>query len=77
LGASYKALKNVTITGRINNLLDENFTSFDANFVGGCTEGTSCVIMPGETEGYTLSAVDHYNNKDRARNFWLSVNVKF
>lgn len=77
LGASYKVLKNVTITGRINNLLDENFTSFDANFVGGCTEGTSCVIMPGETEGYTLSAVDHYNNKDRARNFWLSVNVKF
>lgn len=77
LGASYKLLKNVTLTGRINNLLDENFTSFDANFVGGCTEGTGCVIMPGATEGYTLSAVDHYNNKDRARNFWLSVNVKF
>ena len=77
VGASYRVLKNLTITGRINNLLDEDFTSFDANFVGGCTEGTSCVIVPGATEGYTLSATDHYNNKDKARNFWISVNYRF
>ncbi len=78
LGASYQLFDNVTLNARINNLLDEDFTTYDPVFTLGCTTaGSNCVIPPGETEGYSLSATDHYNNKDKARNFWVSVNVRF
>jgi outer membrane receptor for ferrienterochelin and colicins len=66
LGASYEVNKTFTINGRINNLLDEDFTTY--SFVS-CTTGTQCV------GGWAPE--DDYNNKDKARNFWISLNAKF
>jgi len=62
-GASYKANKNVTITARINNLLDKDFTSYTTQFIdnGGSWEP---------------SYQEDYNTKAKAREFWLSINVR-
>lgn len=65
LGASYKASEAVTFNARINNLLDNDFTSYETVFVA--VDGG----------GYSGSYVDDYNNKDKARNLWISVNVTF
>ena len=65
LGAAYKATDWLTINARINNLLDRDFTSYEYSFVDN-NDGT-----------YTLSAQDDYNNKDKSRNLWLSLNVSF
>ncbi|UNK41716.1 TonB-dependent receptor [Luteimonas sp. S4-F44] len=64
LGASYRVNETVTVNGRINNLLDRDFTSYQYSFVE-------------DNGSYTLSAQDDYNNKDKARSVWLSVNVSF
>ena len=64
LGASYRVNETVTINGRINNLLDRDFTSYQYSFVE-------------DSGSYTLSAQDDYNNKDKARSIRLSVNVSF
>ncbi|THF56871.1 TonB-dependent receptor domain-containing protein [Pseudothauera rhizosphaerae] len=66
LGASYKVNEHVTINGRINNLLDEDFTSYKTSFAWDAAEGE-----------WVPTYLDDYNNKDKARNFWVSVNAKF
>ena len=66
LGAQYRFRPNITISARINNLLDQDFTSFQSNFVLNPVTGV-----------YTLQAIDDFNNKDKARNYWLSLNVNF
>ena len=65
LGAQYRFNEHVTVSGRINNLLDRDFTSYQYSFLD---DGNG---------GYTLSAQDDYNNKDKARNLWLSLNIRF
>ena len=45
---------------------DQDFTSFQSNFVLNPVTGV-----------YTLQAIDDFNNKDKARNYWLSLNVNF
>lgn len=70
LGASYKASPTVTFNARINNLFNQDFTTYDLQFTS-CTTGTSCF------DGTQANYVDDYNNKDKARNLWLSVNVRF
>lgn len=65
LGAQYRINDYVTISGRVNNLLDEDFTSYQYSFIDN-GDGS-----------YTLSTTDDYNNKDKARSFWVSVNVRF
>ncbi|MEQ9505978.1 MAG: TonB-dependent receptor [Hyphomonas sp.] len=65
LGAQYRLNDSVTITGRVNNLLDEDFTSYQYSFIDN-GDGT-----------YTLSTQDDYNNKDKARSFWVSINARF
>ena len=65
LGASFEATQWLTVNARINNLLDRDFTTYDANFIDN-GDGT-----------WTLSPQDHYNNKDKARNFWVSLNFRF
>ncbi|MCD9028167.1 TonB-dependent receptor [Luteimonas sp. BDR2-5] len=65
LGASYSVNQWATINARINNLLDRDFTTYQYAFIDN-GDGS-----------YTLSAQDDYNNKDKARNFWLSLNVRF
>lgn len=65
LGTSYQLSKNVTLNARINNLLDKDFTSYRTTFT------------PDGSGGYTATAIDDYNNKDKARSFWISVNARF
>ena len=66
LGAQYRFSPNIAVSGRINNLLDQDFTSFQSTFVLNQTTGL-----------YTLQAIDDFNNPDKARNYWLSLNVNF
>lgn len=67
LGASYRVNDNVTVNGRINNLLDKDFTTYG---FGNCT-GTASSCVGG------WSQLDDYNNKEKARSFWVSVNASF
>ncbi len=65
LGAQYHINDRITLSARVNNLLDEDFTGFQTLFVQ-------------EADGsYTPDFIDDYNNKDKARNFWLSINANF
>ena len=64
LGASFRATDWLTVNARVNNLLDRDFTAYDAAFVDN-GDGT-----------WTLDPQDHYNNKDKARSVWLSLNVR-
>jgi outer membrane receptor for ferrienterochelin and colicins len=66
LGAQYRLNDFVTLSGRVNNLLNRDFTSYAVDFA----EAT-----PGA--GYTPTYVDDYNNKDKARSYWISVNARF
>ena len=46
-------------------MLDEDFTSFRTDFVQN-TDGT-----------WTPAYTDDYNNKDKSRNLWMSLNLRF
>ncbi|HEY4530205.1 MAG TPA: TonB-dependent receptor [Luteimonas sp.] len=65
LGAQYRFNDNVAINARINNLLDEDFTSFQT------------LWTQDPTGAWAPTYLDDYNNKDKARNLWLSLNVQF
>lgn len=66
LGAQYHLNDHVTFNARINNLLDEDFTSFRTVWA-----------QDPVTDEWTPTYYDDYNNKDKARNLWLSVNMRF
>lgn len=71
LGAGYQVNEHVTINARINNLLDEDFTSFSTVFDDANGDGVY------DSDAGEVTFNDHYNNKDKARNFWVGVNVRF
>lgn len=77
LGASYQLLENVTLNGRVNNLLDEDFTTYDTTFVSCSDTASTCVYDAAGLNGFEATSQDHYNNIDKRRNFWLSVNMNF
>ncbi len=65
LAGQYRFNPHLFMAARINNLLDEDFTSFRTTF---------------EDNGdgsYNLEYLDDYNNKDKARNLWISLNYSF
>ena len=62
-GATYKANENVTFIGRINNLLDRDFTTYTTQFSG-------------STGNWEPIYRDDYNTKAKSREFWLSMNIK-
>jgi outer membrane receptor for ferrienterochelin and colicins len=65
LGAQYRVNDHLTFAARVNNLLDQDFRAYDVDFgdpVGG---------------EYTPTYIDHYNNKDKARSYWVSLNARF
>ena len=70
LGASYKATDWLTVNARINNLLDRDFTTYHAEFRD--LNGDASYDGTNETLFF-----DDYNNKDKARSLWISVNVRF
>lgn len=77
LGATYKASEFVTFNARINNLFDKDFTSYNLTFVACNETAASCVRDSNGANGYTATYLDDFNNKDKARNFWVGVNVRF
>lgn len=77
LGASFKASESVTFNARINNLFDQDFTTYDIAFSECTTTTANCVVDSSGENGYLATYLDDYNNKDKARNFWVGVNVKF
>lgn len=77
LGASYKASDSVTFNGRINNIFDQDFTTYDIAFSECTTTTNNCVVDASGENGYLATYLDDYNNKDKARNFWVGMNVSF
>lgn len=77
LGASYQASESVTFNARINNLFDQDFTSYDLAFSECDDTSANCVVDANGANGYAATYLDDYNNKDKARNLWLGVNVRF
>ncbi|MCI5105166.1 MAG: TonB-dependent receptor [Pseudomonadales bacterium] len=65
LGGQYHFNEALTLSVRVNNLLDEDFTSFQTLFI----EESPGVFEP--------DFIDNYNNKDKARNYWVSLNYNF
>ncbi|RYG31638.1 MAG: TonB-dependent receptor, partial [Burkholderiales bacterium] len=65
LGAQYRFNDFLTVSGQVNNLLDQDFTTYDSTFIDN-GDGS-----------WTPNFQDHYNNKDKARSFWVSVNARF
>ena len=65
LAAQYQLTPQLTLAARINNLLDKDFTSFQ-------TQWTQDALG-----NYTPTYLDDYNNKDKSRNLWLSINWRF
>ncbi len=65
LGAQYRINQNFTIGGRVNNLFNRDFRAYDTVFEE---------IAAGEFEP---TYNDHYNNKDKARSYWISLNASF
>lgn len=70
LGVNYGITENITINGRVNNLFDEDFTSYTTAFVD--LNGDSLYTLDDE-----VIFTDDYNVKDAARNYWMSVQVQF
>ena len=66
LGAQYRFNEYVTINARINNLLDEDFTTFQTVW-----------IQDPDSGAWSPTYLDDYNNKDKSRNLWLGLNVRF
>lgn len=65
LGAQFRINEHIAIAGRVNNLLNRDFTSYQTSFLDN-GDGT-----------YTASFVDDYNNKDKSRSYWVSLNASF
>ena len=70
LGAAYEATDWLTFNVRVNNLLDRDFTTYDTEFRDLNEDGDY------RDTDETLF-FDHYNNKDKGRSFWVSVNARF
>lgn len=70
LAASYELTGWLRVNTRVNNLLDRDFTSYDTEFRDLNSDGD--FVDTNETLFF-----DHYNNKDKGRSFWVSLNARF
>ena len=66
LGGQYRFSDNIAVGMRINNLLDQDFTRFNTTWSQNTATGV-----------WTPTHVDDFNNKDKARNYWMSLNLSF
>jgi len=62
---------NIALTGRVNNLLDEDFTTYSTDFVDLNGDGLY------EADSDEVQFTDHYNVMAAGRNYWLSLQVSF
>jgi outer membrane receptor for ferrienterochelin and colicins len=76
LGARYQVNESVTLFARVNNLLNEDFTSYTADYKDYNQDG-SYEYLTGRGQVSEVVFNDDYNVKDKARNLWLSVNITF
>lgn len=76
LGVNFGLTENITINGRINNLLDEDFTSYTTEYIDLNGDGIY-TLATGRNAVSEVVFTDHYNVKDAARNYWLSVQMQF
>lgn len=76
LGVRYSLTDNITLFGRINNLLDEDFTSYQTEFIDRNGDGIY-TLATGRGAVSEVIFTDDYNVKDAARNFWLSLQMSF
>ncbi len=76
LGARYRINEHVTVNARINNLLDEDFTTYTAEYNDLNGDGTY-EYLTGRGMVSEVVFLDDYNIKDSTRNFWAGVNVRF
>ncbi len=71
LGANYAVNSYFSVYARINNLLDEDFTTYSVRYDDANDDG---VFDAGDDE---VIFEDDYNNKDKRRNLWIGLNVRF
>lgn len=76
LGARYRINDYVSVNARINNLLDEDFTSYTTEYNDLNNDGTFDYVT-GRGAVSEVVFLDDYNIKDRARNLWVGVNATF
>jgi outer membrane receptor for ferrienterochelin and colicins len=70
LGGAYELTNWLTVNARVNNLLDRDFSTYDTEFRD--IDGNGDYLGDDETLFF-----DHYNNKDKGRSFWVSLNARF
>lgn len=76
LGARFRVSENLTINARVNNLLDEDFTSYSVAYADLNNDGVY-EYLTGRGAVSEVVFTDDYNVKDKARSFWVGVNVSF
>lgn len=76
LGVNYLLNENVQFDLRINNLLDRDFTSYSTTFTDLNGDGQYDYVT-GRGAVSEVLFTDDYNLKDKARNLWLGMTVRF
>ena len=76
-GGSYALTGWLTLNARVNNVLDEDFTTYDAEFRDLNGDGDFIDTAVGGSGRNEALFFDHYNNKDKGRSLWISVNARF
>ncbi|HKM16476.1 MAG TPA: TonB-dependent receptor [Marinospirillum sp.] len=64
LGGSYNVSETLTISARVNNLLDRDFSDYEVDWKDNA--GT-----------WEATKLDDYKVIDKSRNFWISANMRF
>ncbi len=78
LGGQFRINESITVNARINNLLDEDFTGYSVVFDDKNGDGVfDYVSGRGAAATNEVIFTDDYNNKDKARNYWMGVNLTF
>ena len=76
LGAQFYVNEYVQINARVNNLLDEDFTSYSTSYTDLNGDG-EYEYLTGRGVISEVTFTDDYNVKDKGRNFWIGVTAYF
>ncbi|MCF6459283.1 TonB-dependent receptor [Pseudoalteromonas sp. MMG024] len=76
LGAQFYVNEYVQINARVNNLLDEDFTSYSTSYTDLNGDG-EYEYLTGRGVVSEVTFTDDYNVKDKGRNFWIGVTAFF
>ncbi|MDO3387604.1 TonB-dependent receptor [Gilvimarinus sp. SDUM040013] len=76
LGLTYEVTEYLTVFGRVNNLMNEDFTSYSTEYIDLDGDGVY-TLASGRGAVSEVVFTDDYNVKDAGRNFWVSVQLSF